>query len=310
MIRTLQDRVKEAGIFFARPDLYRFPTIFNRPDIVNRANKVSHTNCVFCLSGKAINMGANCCNNCLAAMPQVLSACRLCASILEYSLVGETGESNVGHNCCNDSNGASASSITSINYHQDEHGYICPSCYTKPPPLDFVWSPYVYFTPLRRALHLMKFNQVIYYTIALGYLWQHAYNNPSSLNKPETIKYDLILPMPLHKKRQSERGFNQSTELIKPLARQLKIPISSGKDVLVIRNKSTQPQMMLPPQERIKNVRNAFILNKNSSHFGIKGKNILIVDDIITSGASSIELARLLKRNGANRVVAWSLLRA
>ena len=251
------------------------------------------SSCVFCLSGGARH---NCCDDCLIAMPRVLRGCGKCGEILEYSI------------------GKNRKQIAINNYTETEDGYLCPSCYVKPGTLDQVWTPYIYFTPLAKALHLLKFNRVLYYSNILGHLWQRAYNDPAPKNKPcglspaDAAKY-IILPMPLHRQRQSKRGFNQSTELIKPLAKHLNLPIGSRETGLCARTKPTDPQIELSPKERFKNVKSAFRINDHA-RTEIKGANILIVDDVITSGATINELARELKKAGAKKIIGWALLKA
>ena len=221
---------------------------------------------------------------------------------------------------------------------------LCSACYLNPPPLSMAWAPYAYFPPLSKALHHLKFNNLIYYANILGNLWLEAYINNLLTNSQEAAHSpnayilnsppDLILPMPLHKNKLRERGFNQVVELIKPLASFLGLPINSAKHSICHRIKATVPQYNLTLQQRRKNLTGAFALNNTTR--GIKGgrikeeriegveikeinarakrplqgKNILIIDDVITSTTTVHELAHTLKRGGANQVAAWSLLRA
>lgn len=174
-----------------------------------------------------------------------------------------------------------------------------------------MWAPYAYYPPLSKSLHLMKFSRLIYHGFVLGNLWKQIYLQPQGDNRPAGITPDLILPTPLHVRRQSSRGFNQAEELITPLADMLDIPVSKGKDALCIRSKATEPQINLNPEERSKNLRNAFSINKQSPHYkNLQDKTILVVDDVVTTGATINELAKCLKKAGAAKVVAWSLLRA
>jgi len=113
---------------------------------------------------------------------------------------------------------------------------------------------------------------------------------------------DAILPIPLHKKRLAKRGFNQSLEIVKPFAKSKNIPIISN---LVERSKATQTQTHLNKQQRKKNVAACFrLLNQ------LKYKHIVIVDDVVTTGATTNELAKLLKKSGVEKVGVWSLARA
>lgn len=107
----------------------------------------------------------------------------------------------------------------------------------------------------------------------------------------------LIIPVPLHSRRFNWRGFNQSELLSKTLAEKLNISI---KNNLVTRKKFTQPQTKLSKDERRKNLENAFELSVD-----ISGKKILLVDDLVTSGATANELAKLFKHHKALEV--WML---
>ena len=114
---------------------------------------------------------------------------------------------------------------------------------------------------------------------------------------------DLILPVPLSDQRLAERGFNQSVEIARPLSRLLGVPLELHA---VRRHRHTAPQAGLPWKERSKNIRHAFDCITNLS-----GKSILVVDDVMTTGSTLNELARVLKAHGAcqvtNAVVARAL---
>ena len=291
--------------------------------------------CVFCLDSNGKN---NCCDNCRAAMPIITRSCRLCALPMEYSLTGQSPNANstsmpptsspnlpnpsTNPNSPNLPNYSKPNSPTVPNsptsaYAAEDSDNLCSACYLNPPPLSMAWAPYAYFPPLSKALHHLKFNNLIYYANILGNLWLEAYinnlltNSQEAAHSPNTYILnsppDLILPMPLHKNKLRERGFNQVVELIKPLASFLGLPINSAKHSICHRIKATVPQYNLTLQQRRKNLTGAFALNDTAR---IQGKNILIIDDVITSTTTVHELAHTLKRGGANQVAAWSLLRA
>ena len=112
---------------------------------------------------------------------------------------------------------------------------------------------------------------------------------------------ELIIPVPLHKSRLKERGFNQALELARPLGQRFGIPV----DIQAIRRtRATAPQSGLDKKERRRNIRGAFEL---------KGKplarHIAIIDDVVTTGNTVNELARILRRGGATRVEVWAIAR-
>jgi len=117
-------------------------------------------------------------------------------------------------------------------------------------------------------------------------------------------KPDIIIPVPLHAGRLRERGFNQAVELGREIARRWNIPVR--KD-LVIRKRATLPQTSLPDRAaRRRNVRKAFVLKAPLSGVG----HVAILDDVMTSGATVTEVARLLARSGVPRVDVWCCCRA
>ncbi len=116
---------------------------------------------------------------------------------------------------------------------------------------------------------------------------------------------DLILPVPLHPKRLQERGFNQSGLLAGELARKLQVPVSFNT---IVRKKQAQPQTRLNRRQRLKNVKGAFELTGADR---VRGRRILLLDDVFTTGTTLSECARTLKkRGGASEVHALTVTRA
>ena len=109
------------------------------------------------------------------------------------------------------------------------------------------------------------------------------------------VKPDGIIPVPLHRKRQKTRGYNQAALLAKALGEYTEVPVY---DKLLLRRKNTKPLKLLNPQERQNNLKKAFIIAEND----VKLKTILIVDDIYTTGSTMDEVARVLKQQGVEQV--------
>lgn len=115
-------------------------------------------------------------------------------------------------------------------------------------------------------------------------------------------KYDVIISVPIHNKRMKTRGYNQSKLIAKEIA------INCGKeyyDNVIIKSKNIAPQSTLDMLERVKNIKEAFSIGKNSEK--ISGKNVALFDDIFTTGSTVNECAKILKKIGANNVGIFTL---
>ena len=115
---------------------------------------------------------------------------------------------------------------------------------------------------------------------------------------------ELLIPVPLHAGRLRERGFNQAAEITRHVARSTRLPWDSG---CVGRHKPTAAQMGLPARKRRSNVRGAFEVHAPDR---IVGRHIAVIDDVVTTGSTVDELARVLKRAGAISVDVWACARA
>lgn len=114
-------------------------------------------------------------------------------------------------------------------------------------------------------------------------------------------KIDLIIPIPLHQLKKVERGYNQSEIIAQGISSETNIPLLKRA---VRRKKFTETQTHLSASERQQNVKDAFDVKKNKL---IKAKNILLVDDVITTGSTISECARVLLNAGANKIYATSV---
>jgi len=114
---------------------------------------------------------------------------------------------------------------------------------------------------------------------------------------------DLIIPVPLHKKRRRRRGYNQSEIIAKHLSKVYCLPMSSQ---ILIKTKNTVPQMKLSKKLRIKNLTDSF--SSKNIHI-LKNKNIMLVDDVITTGTTLNTCAKKLIKAGAKKVFVFTLAR-
>lgn len=149
---------------------------------------------------------------------------------------------------------------------------------------------------LQKLIHALKYEKKFKVGIFLG---QKLGSYKNKIIK--SWNSDIIIPIPLFHLKKVERGFNQSFFIAKGLSYETKIPV---EDNLVKRTKNTLSQTALNLIERKENLHEAFILNKRRK---IQGKRVIIIDDVITTGATVSELARMLKENGAEKVFTISI---
>jgi len=172
---------------------------------------------------------------------------------------------------------------------------VCGRCLKKSPAFDAAWSPFIYAQPIEWMITQLKFNAGLLQGNALADLMLQRL--PMLAAKP-----DCILPVPLHNQRLRQRGFNQSVELAKPLARSLNVQLDTTS---CQRLRATPPQTGMRASQRRRNLRGAFDFQNNQNHH-----YVVLFDDVMTTGATLNELAGLLKRKGVQRVEVWSLARA
>jgi len=174
---------------------------------------------------------------------------------------------------------------------------ICCVCLKNPAHFDRAFAPCAYEGPIKDLIREFKYNNKDYLAATLSRLMSdfiREYDIPVNL-------LDLIIPIPLHPARLREREFNQAELLAKSIASSYKIMVSADN---LVRHRYTRNQAELESQDRLVNVKDSFAV-KTPKLF--KGKNILLVDDVMTTGATSSEAALALKNAGANKVFVLTL---
>ena len=146
-----------------------------------------------------------------------------------------------------------------------------------------LWS---YDADIRQAMYRFKYRNRREY--AVYFARELIRRNGNMMTDWHT---QAIIPVPIHKTRRKQRGFNQAELLAKELGRYLDLPVLTET---VVRIRNTKPQKELNDKDRQKNLKSAFKINKNS----VKLKKVILVDDIYTTGATVDVIARLLKRQG------------
>jgi ComF family protein len=152
--------------------------------------------------------------------------------------------------------------------------------------------------PLRRVVQKFKYGRKVSLGKPLGRLLAQGCREFLQERRAE-----LIVPVPLHPKRLRWRGFNQSLLLARQVSRAYKLPVDP---FVLYRDRETPPQTQLAEDERRKNVRGVFATYPEKA---LKGKRVLLVDDVYTSGATVNECSRVLLRGGAKEVTVLTLAR-
>jgi ComF family protein len=156
----------------------------------------------------------------------------------------------------------------------------------------------LYQEGLREAVHRFKFRGDLGLDRPLGELLAEALSGQAAPG----WRPDLVVPVPLHRRRLAERTYNQSLLLARAVARSWRVPVPAR---LLLRTRATPPQQGLSAEERRRNLRGAFALRQP-----LGGERVLLVDDVLTTGATARECARVLRDGGAGEVAVAVLARA
>jgi ComF family protein len=170
---------------------------------------------------------------------------------------------------------------------------LCGACLRQPPHFDVCIAPFRYAYPLDFMIRAFKYGGEIAYGRVLG----DAFARKVGSGPPE-----LLLPVPLGRKRFAQRGYNQATELAMRWSQHFGISLRT--DVLV-RTRDTAEQAGLDRKARRRNLRKAFALTAP-----VRARHVALVDDVVTTGSTANEIARLLRRAGVARVEIWAIARA
>lgn len=149
---------------------------------------------------------------------------------------------------------------------------------------------------VKRLIYRFKYSNHTYLSRTMGAMMANKL-------KAEGIKTDLIIPIPLYKNKEKERGFNQSVLLSKYISEKINIPVNTNN---LIRVKNTKVMHSLSKKERVQNVKDAF---KVVDKWVIKNKSILLVDDIFTTGATVNISSKLLIEAGAKLIIVLTFAR-
>ncbi len=170
-----------------------------------------------------------------------------------------------------------------------------------PPELTQIWSqveiPFLYRSPIDDFIRQLKFHHQLHLSRLLGNLLADFLEQ--QIQKTDFQPPEMIIPVPLHKSRLRERGFNQSLEIAKPVMRRLGIPLQR---TLCQRVRATSAQSGLELEARKRNLHGAFAVSKP-----LHGETIALVDDVVTTGSTLLALSDVLKQAGAGEIQVWAV---
>jgi len=228
--------------------------------------------CLLCDSVHDLLPGVPFCEPCSGDLLHNMSACCLCAAPLEQVSPAQVSPAQA-----------------------DE---VCAQCLGKAPAYDYIWSPFVYAQPLEWMILQLKFSaRLSFVPLLSGLMAQQLPMGHYELSLPQAI-----IPMPLHPRRLKQRGFNQSLELVRPLAKLLGLLVDTSS---CSRIRDTEHQTGKTARQRRVNIKGAFSFENKRNY-----QHVVIFDDVVTTGSSVSELSRVLKRAGVRRVDVWCLARA
>ena len=236
------------------------------------ARRIWRPRCLLC--GEAGHLGLDLCRACADALPWNRQACVRCGLPVPVTPREPASAEMRAAGVCM----AAVAHIT------------CGACLRRPPPQARCVAAFRYAAPLDRLMPRLKFHA----DLAAGRLLsQLMASRLADAERPEAL-----VPLPLHRSRLRERGYDQALELARPLARALGVPLCTG---LLHRVRATPPQSRLDAAQRRRNMRRAFHVD------GARGvpAHVALLDDVMTTGATAHAAVRALQRAGVQRVDVW-----
>lgn len=173
---------------------------------------------------------------------------------------------------------------------------VCGGCQAQQPQYDHAIIPFKYREPIAAHIQMLKYHKQLRHASSLATMlcmrvWKSMHPLP-----------ELLIPIPLHRKRLRHRGFNQSLEIARRVGKELGVKVSHAS---LERIKNTAPQTGLGKAQRERNVQGAFHAPRRLSH-----THVALLDDVVTSGSTVNAAARALKKAGVQTVSVWAAARA
>ncbi len=173
---------------------------------------------------------------------------------------------------------------------------VCAACRIKPPQWQHLVAPFAFAYPVSKVVHEFKYSGAVFWE---SFLAGEMVKRARALHVPLP---EALMPVPIHPRRLAERGFNQALELARGISQETAISLLSGT---LERIESRLPQVGLSAARRRNNVRGAFRIIPHQP----VPSSVAIVDDILTTGATAHEIAKVLRKAGVKRLQVWVVAR-
>ncbi len=181
----------------------------------------------------------------------------------------------------------------------------CPNCRDLNFPFDFARPAAANHPVVLSMIHDLKYRRHLHLAAELGHTAARAFSEDGRLAPALEAGWPLV-PVPLHRRRLRWRHFNQAAEIARELGRHTGLPLCPA----LSRIRRTDSQTRLTRAQRLKNLRGAFILSRAGEKFAAaRPPGAVLVDDVFTTGATTAECARILRRGGVQKVVVVTVMR-
>lgn len=178
---------------------------------------------------------------------------------------------------------------------------LCGQCQQSSPAFSQVVAPFRYAFPLDSLIPAFKYQHKLTYGRLMARLLQQAIVHHYEERQQDLP--ELVIPLPLHRARQAQRGYNQAMELARPIARALGISLDHRT---LMRQRATTSQQGLDARQRRRNLQGAFVCHHPER---LAGRHVALVDDVVTTGTTVNEASRTLLAAGAETVSIWCIAR-
>jgi len=175
----------------------------------------------------------------------------------------------------------------------------CLDCHGREFAFDAARSAGTFDGPLREAIHAFKYQYHLVLADPLAEMMVRCFPNTRLAGS-----VDVVVPVPIHRSREIERGFNQSVELARRFCARLSLPLETHA---IAKHRKTRHQVDLPEDQRAVNVEGAFKLLDSEP---VAGKRVLLIDDVFTTGATLNEAAKVVRSAGAASICTYTLARS